>query len=224
MDTAFIFDALIGSEPINPAESRRPRIGLLSEFVDRADPSIATHVRGAVDRVTEAGATVEEVQLPVEIDLLLAVHRIIMQSEVAAIHAEQLSRHRDDYGPILATEVDVAQLIPAVFEVKARRLRRKIRREIDALLIGYDAWLLPTASILPPPRSAGSTGDPSFQAPWTMLGTPSISLPVGLDDSGLPIGIQLVGRRGEDRSLLSIAAWTESVLGRIDPPDIVAGK
>ncbi len=223
-DTAFIFRALTGSDPVNLLKSRRPRLGLLSEFVERADPSIAAHVRGAVDRVIDAGATVEEVQLPVEIDLLLSVHRTIMQSEVAAIHAEQLSRYRDAYGPILATEVDVAQLIPSVFEVKARRLRRMIRREIDALLIGYDAWLLPTASIPPPPRSAGSTGDPSFQAPWTMLGTPSISLSTGLSDSGLPIGIQLVGRRGEDSSLLSIAAWIDSVLGRIDPPDILTGK
>ena len=163
--------------------------------------------------LSAAGAEIEEVALPVEVELLHAVHRIIMETDVAAVHIEQLAAHREDYGPLLATEVDAAQLIPAVYVIKARRLRRKIRHKIDASLAAFDAWLLPTASILPPLFSEGWTGDPSFQAYWTLIGTPSITLPVGLSAVGLPIGLQLVGRRGEDDALLTLAAWVEGSSG-----------
>ncbi len=220
VDTDLIFRAVTGTQSAGTGPQRPPRLAVLTEFVERADPEIGAQVRHAADRLAAAGAEVEDLRLPIDLDLILAVHRVIMQAEVGAIHAEMVSTHRDDYGPIIATEVELAQLIPATFELKSRRLRRKIFHEIDALLATYDAWLLPTASILPPARSAGSTGDPSFQAPWTMLGTPSISLPGGISASGLPIGIQLVGRRGADGPLLSVASWSESVLGGIAAPDM----
>ncbi len=168
--------------------------------------------------LSAAGAEIEEIALPVEVELLQAVHRIIMEADVAAVHIDQIAEHRADYGPLLATEVDAAQLIPAIYVIKARRLRRKIRHAIDAALAPFDAWVLPTVSIMPPLISDGWTGDPSFQAFWTLMGTPSITLPVGLSDIGLPIGMQLVGRRGEDDALLTLAAWAEGVVGRIDPP------
>jgi aspartyl-tRNA(Asn)/glutamyl-tRNA(Gln) amidotransferase subunit A len=223
-DTALIFSAVTGEAPAVADQPNSLRLGLLADFLERADPEIASRTREAVDRLADNGATMEEIRLPLEIDLIQAVHRIVMQAEVAAIHTEQLARHRDDYGPILATEVEVAQLIPAAFDLKARRLRRKIAHQLDGLLTSFDAWILPTAAILPPARSAGSTGDPSFQAPWTMLGTPSISLPLGLSAVGLPIGLQLVGRRGRDHSLLSIASWAEDVLGIIEPPNLVRNE
>ncbi len=201
----------------------RPRIGVLTDFVERAEPEVGGHMHAAAERLIAAGADVREARLPVDLDLILSVHRVIMLAEVAAIHAEQLSRQRDSYGPILAREVDVAQLLPAAYVLKARRLRRKIYRELDSLISGVDVWLLPTAAILPPAHAAGSTGDPSFQAPWTMLGTPSISLPTGMSSNGLPVGLQLIGRRGEDEHLLTMGSWVESTLGLIGPPDLMTG-
>ncbi len=217
-DMRLVFDALTARGPAPRVERARPRIGLLRQFVDAAEPEIAAAVNRQVKWLSAAGAEIEEIALPVEVDLLHSVHRVIMETEVAAVHIDQLFKHRDDYGPLLATEVDAAQLIPAIYVIKARRLRRKIRQEIDASLSGFDAWLLPTVSIMPPLLSEGWTGDPSFQAYWTLVGTPSITLPVGLSEIGLPIGMQLVGRRGEDDALLALAAWAEGVVGRIDPP------
>ncbi len=222
-DAGLVFGALTGQLGTEQTTAG-PRIGLLTELVGRAEPEIAESVREAAGRLSAAGADVREVRLPVDLDVILSVHRVIMLAEVAAVHSEQLAEHRDDYGPILAREVDVAQLLPAAYVLKARRLRRRIRRELDTLMTGVDAWLLPTATILPPDRSAGSTGDPSFQAPWTMLGTPSISLPSGVSSAGLPIGLQLVGRRGEDERLLAVAGWVESTLGLIDPPALLTGN
>jgi Asp-tRNA(Asn)/Glu-tRNA(Gln) amidotransferase A subunit family amidase len=131
-----------------------------------------------------------------------------------------MSLMRDSYGPGIPADVDVGQLIPAVYDVKARRLRGSLGRAIDTLFDRYDALLLPTASNAAPPRALGSTGDRTFQAPWSLLGTPAISLPTGVDSDGLPIGSQLIGRRGDDAALLSLACWVESALGPIGPPPL----
>lgn len=222
-DVALVFQSLVGSPPNAVTGNDRPRIGILSDFLERAEPVISARARRAANQLGEAGASVEELRLPVDYDLIMSVHRVVMQPEVAAIHVEQLAKHRDDYGPVLANEVDVAELIPATFHLRAQRLRRKIRRELEQLLSRYDAWLLPTTADQPPLLSEDSTGDPSFQLPWTLLGTPSITLPAGLSELGLPIGLQLVGKRGQDSALLEVAAWVESVLGTIDPPALTGG-
>ena len=81
-DMRLVFDALTAPGPMpKPA---RPRIGLLRQFVDDADPEIATAVNRQVKWLSAAGAEIEEIALPVEVELLQAVHRVIMETEVAA--------------------------------------------------------------------------------------------------------------------------------------------
>jgi Asp-tRNA(Asn)/Glu-tRNA(Gln) amidotransferase A subunit family amidase len=138
--------------------------------------------------------------------------------EVAAVHRAQVAELRDAYGPAIPAEVDSGALIPAIYDQKARRLRGVLGRQVEALFDTYDALLLPTASNAAPPRALGSTGDRTFQAPWSLLGTPAISLPTGTDSHGLPLGTQLIGRRGSDAMLLRLATWAEKTLGLIAPP------
>ena len=82
----------------------------------------------------------------------------------------------------------------------------------DRNILGtYDVLICPTAiSGAPSPET---TGDPSFQAIWTMSGAPTINLPYGLDDAGLPIGAQIIGRKFSERKLLSVAHWMENIIG-----------
>ena len=85
------------------------------------------------------------------------------------------------------------------------------------LLEAHDALLSPTAPG-PAPAGLGWTGDASLCAPWSSAGVPSISLPTGLADSGLPLALQLVqGPSGLPR-LLGVAAWCERVLGFAERP------
>jgi Asp-tRNA(Asn)/Glu-tRNA(Gln) amidotransferase A subunit family amidase len=63
------------------------------------------------------------------------------------------------------------------------------------------------------PRGLGETGDPGFQAIWTILHTPALSLPTHRGPNGLPVGIQLVGQRHHDRHLLDCARWVWQQLG-----------
>ncbi len=74
----------------------------------------------------------------------------------------------------------------------------------------YDAILTPAA--LGPAPAIESTGSPIFCSTWSLLGTPAISLPLLASENGLPIGVQLVGRRGNDARLLRTARWLVKTL------------
>jgi Asp-tRNA(Asn)/Glu-tRNA(Gln) amidotransferase A subunit family amidase len=77
----------------------------------------------------------------------------------------------------------------------------------------YDAILTPAAPG-PAPRGLDSTGNPAFCSMWTYLGTPAVTLPLLHSESGLPIGVQLVGRRGNDARLLRTANWLVKAVGK----------
>ena len=105
----------------------------------------------------------------------------------------------------------VGQLVPAWVYLQAQRLRRRLAAQTEAAVGGLDAFVLPTASnVAPGPET---TGDASFQAPWSLLGWPSISLPSGLNAAGLPFAVQLVARRLDEVTLFRAARWVERTLG-----------
>ena len=65
-----------------------------------------------------------------------------------------------------------------------------------------------------------TTGNPIFNSSWTFTGQPAITFPMGLSDEGLPLGIQLIGRRFDDVGLFRAAAWCEAILPRLPPPNV----
>ncbi|HEX7104001.1 MAG TPA: amidase [Nitrolancea sp.] len=217
-DAGLVYGALLDDPSATSALSGAPRIAFIEEFGERSEPEVASHLHDVRSRLADAGAEMIDIRLPFELDLLLAVHHLIMQVEVAEVHRAQVAELRESYGPAIPAEVDAGALIPAIYDQQARRLRGALGRQVDALFDSYDALLLPTASNVAPPRALGSTGDRTFQAPWSLLGTPAITLPTGFDTTGLPIGTQLIGRRGADAALLRLAAWAETSLGLIAPP------
>jgi amidase len=86
----------------------------------------------------------------------------------------------------------------------------------------FHAWLTQTMTldallVAPatgePPRGLDYTGDASFCAPWTFLGVPAVTVPVGFGPSGLPLGAQLVGAAQNDAGLLALAEWVEARTG-----------
>jgi Asp-tRNA(Asn)/Glu-tRNA(Gln) amidotransferase A subunit family amidase len=217
-DAAMVYGALVGDPSATATQIAPPRIAFIDEFGERSEPEVAAHLNDVRAWLSDAGAEVVNIRLPFDLDLLLAVHHLIMQVEVAEVHRAQVVGLRDAYGPAIPAEVDSGALIPAIYDQKARRLRGALGRQVDALFDTYDALVLPTASNVAPPRALGSTGDRTFQAPWSLLGTPAITLPTGVGADGLPIGTQLIGRRGADAALLRLAAWAETSLGLIAPP------
>ena len=171
-----------------------------------------------MERLAVSGAVVEDASPSTDFDVLLAAHRTAMNVESAVTRGEDFAARPDDFSPNVRSSVEWGMLAPATAYVQAQRHRAAFRREVAALAAGYDALLTPSTPA-PAPRDLTTTGDASFQAPWTTAGLPAISIPSGLSASGLPFGVQLVAAPFAEARLLSAAAWCEGVLGvSLAPP------
>ncbi len=190
-----------------------PRLGYVPRlFPERLHAEMAAMLDRVALAFAKAGARVEAAALPDGSDLTLEAHHITMTVEGAAFHSRTYPEHLHEYPPRLRTLVETGCLIPATAYLDAQRVRAALRERTLPLFDRFDALLVPAAAG-PAPEGLGSTGDPSFNAPWTMFGLPAITLPGGRDAHGLPLGLQLVGRPQADEALLRVAAWCEQVLG-----------
>ena len=233
-DAAIMLDALAGRDDLDPASSAEPvpgyaeavaeaspapRLGVVrSFFFDYADDETVAHTGEVLERLAGAGARVGEASPPTDFDVLLAAHRTTMNVESAVTRGEDFAARPDDFSPNVRSSVEWGMLVPATAYVQAQRHRAAFRREVAALASGFDALLTPSTPE-PAPRDLTTTGDASFQAPWTTAGLPAISIPSGLSGSGLPFGIQLVAAPFAEARLLSAASWCENVLDvSLTPP------
>ena len=93
----------------------------------------------------------------------------------------------------------------------AQAARHAARADLDAVAGRYDALLAPTIGA-PAPRGLTATGDPSFCAPFSFAGLPTLALPTTVDGSGLPLSAQLIGRAWGECRVLAAAAWCERAI------------
>jgi len=121
--------------------------------------------------------------------------------------------------------LEMARYVLAEDYTRALAGREQMRREVDDALSGYDALLLPTVPIPAPPLGALTVDFNGTKEPvrnvmlrltqlFNITGHPAISLPCGKTPAGLPIGLQLVGTRGQTDQLLHVAAGVEDTLAR----------
>jgi len=96
--------------------------------------------------------------------------------------------------------------------VLAQRQRPGLAAALEQSLAGVDIALTP-GTPAPAPRDTSTTGDASFQSPWTCAGLPAVALPTGVNELGIPLGVQLIGHRWTDAALLRYALWCEKVVG-----------
>ena len=236
-DAAILLSALAGhdanddasaSDPVpdyrNALESGHqvPRIGLMGGiFHDRAEPQVRQHVEAVARKLVEAGATVDEVSGAFDFDALLAAHRVVMAVEAASLHERDFDARPDDYGPGVRSLIETGMLTPAVTYVQAQRVQRGFRRDMEGAIAPFDVILTPSTTSSAP-RDLSTTGDPVFQTPWTTCGFPALTLPSGLSDAGLPLGIQLASAPFAEERLLSAARWCERVLQVSLSPPVMA--
>ena len=196
-----------------------PRLGVLREFFrDYADAETQQHTEATVERLARAGASVREVSLPQSYATVLAAHRIIMKVEAAAFHADMFRTQREQYGPRLRETIEMGLVIPSVDYLRAQRLRRLFQQEVPQMFQDVDILVTPSAPT-PAPRDLHTTGDARFQSPWSHAGVPTLTLPSGLSQTGMPLGIQLVAPALEEERLLRAARWCEAALNiRLAPP------
>lgn len=197
--------------------TRPPRFGVAGRLLGTAGPEVADHLEAVAETLRQAGALVEDVDLPASYKGLYEAGMVVLQVEAAAVHASRFAAHRDDYRPKIRELIEAGMQVASAEYDRAQQHRRRFREEMADLLDRVDALLSPVADG-PAPEGSASTGDPAWCAPATFTGFPAIALPSGLASNGLPLAIQLMS--ATENGLLAVAALCEAQLGfSSTPPD-----
>jgi Asp-tRNA(Asn)/Glu-tRNA(Gln) amidotransferase A subunit family amidase len=134
-----------------------------------------------------------------------------------ALHAYEV-RCRDRLSPGMQSAFDTGKAVLAVDYLAALDTRAAYEAALEAIFADYDV-IMTAAAPGPAPRAEEGTGNPVFNGLWTFCGTPAVSLPLLASSDGLPIGVQLIARRGDDARLLRTARWLVARLGARPAPD-----
>jgi Asp-tRNA(Asn)/Glu-tRNA(Gln) amidotransferase A subunit family amidase len=155
------------------------------------------------------------VELPQEIFATPAHALQLMAVEAAITHGDLVDRTPELVSPAMRGLVDDGRKLPATAYATIKALQVPMAQRFQAWLT--QTWALDALLVAPatgePPRGLDYTGDAAFCAPWTFLGVPAVTVPVGFGPAGLPLGAQLVGAAHGDAGLLALAEWVEARTG-----------
>jgi aspartyl-tRNA(Asn)/glutamyl-tRNA(Gln) amidotransferase subunit A len=202
-------------------------IGVPREYFYEAAPGVEAPVIRAAERaletLAELGAEIRDVEIP-HIKYAQMANQVITLSEAFSFHETNLKTRRQDYGNMVRNRFMLGGLLSASDYNQALRMRRVIKDEMAEALGQADVLVTPTyASTAPRIEGyAGSTTltQPSFTGPFNVSGLPAVSVPCGLSDDGLPMGLQVVGRPFDESMVLRVAYGYEQTARFIDrrPP------
>jgi Asp-tRNA(Asn)/Glu-tRNA(Gln) amidotransferase A subunit family amidase len=176
---------------------------------DEAAPEGRAVLEAAASRLAAAGATIVDTALPPECADADAVHETLAGFEAPRNHMPELWRHEALLSPLLReTKLALGRKLGLDRFRGACRAAEKARAAARAWALGFDAILtLPAPGQAP--RGLADTGSAVFNAVWTLLYMPCLTLPAGRGPDRLPVGVQLVGRRHGDARLLEVGLWVE---------------
>ena len=232
-DCALVLQVIAGHDPHDALTTRRPtpdyraaltgdvrglRVGVISELTTgpETDPEMRDGVLAATRVLADLGARVEDVSLPL-IPRAGAAFMAICDSEGAARHLQTLRTRASDYDEGTRRRLLAAALLPAGLVQKAQQARALIRAQIVDALSRHDVLVAPT-SPRPAPTIANYTAPitstaqavthfftrRSFPTPASLAGTPALAVPCGFGKAGLPLSLQIIGRRFEDATVLRV--------------------
>jgi Asp-tRNA(Asn)/Glu-tRNA(Gln) amidotransferase A subunit family amidase len=194
-------------EPVGELK-KPPVVGLCkTPMWDQAQPETREAVEAAAAAMQAAGAMVRDFELPEEFEWLGELRGMINGWERADVMADEWARNRDALSDQMQATIQGGLDTPYRDYVDAMHLMETCRVRTTQSFEGCDVLLTPAVDG-EAPVGLTETGSPRFQALWTMLHTPSITLSTHKGPNGLPVGIQLVAPYRADRSLMGIARWT----------------
>ncbi|GAA2687229.1 MULTISPECIES: amidase [Actinosynnema] len=223
-DAALVLAALTGHPPVTgsgPADLAGLRVGVPGNYYfDRVTPDVEVAVRSAIADLESRGARLVEVAIPMA-DLVHAVHWGLMVPEATAYHERTLRETPDRYGEDVRVLLEAGELVGAGDYLRARRATTLVRRAWAGLWAEVDVLAAPTTPATAVPVGRGEVVWPDggvetvadayvrLCAPANITGGPAVTVPVGADADGLPIGLQLLAAPGADHRLLRVAATCE---------------
>jgi aspartyl-tRNA(Asn)/glutamyl-tRNA(Gln) amidotransferase subunit A len=231
-DCALLLELMAGADPEDPMASALPvpnyvaatkgsikglEIGVPSAFyVDDLDSEVARVMDETIAVLKKEGAEIVQVELPDQRQLTAAC-QLVLAAEAAASHKRWMIERPQDYGPQVLMRLQNGLAVPAVSYLEAMRWRGPALAAYLAAVAGTDAVLAPVAPVPAPTIAESDVGNSPdaeaviqrltrFTRPVNYLGLPSLSIPSGFARSGLPVGMQLIGRSFDEAMLLRIGA------------------
>jgi Asp-tRNA(Asn)/Glu-tRNA(Gln) amidotransferase A subunit family amidase len=219
-DVALLAEVLAGHDPQDPLTRLRATPPLVRMAASDAPmpPTLAWVATPFWDRVApDAQAAFGELvdllsgriapfDLPASAADAVDWHRTVMEADLAGSFEIEYERGRDQLSASLRGQIERGRRVTAVAYRQALARIPLLLDSFDSIFDHYDAIVTP-ATLGTAPAGLDNTGDPLMCTLWTFLGLPCISLPLLHGENGLPIGVQVVGRRGDDARLLRTARW-----------------
>ena len=231
-DCALLTGLMAGADPEDPTASDLPvpdymaaaklpikglKIGVPSAFyVDDLDVEVARVLDETLATLKKEGAEIVKVELPDQRQLTAAC-QLVLATEAAALHKRWMIERPQDYGAQVLMRLQNALAIPAVSYLEAMRWRGPALAAHLAAVEGTDAVIAPA---VPMPAATIAESDVGnsleaeaviqritrFTRPINYLGLPSLAIPSGFTRSGLPVGMQIIGRSFDEAMLIRIGA------------------
>ncbi|MDI1456610.1 amidase [Streptomyces sp. ATE26] len=238
-DVALVLSATAGHDPRDTASVSGPmldrfpggdlrglKVGVpRNHYFDRVTPEVEESVRRAIERLAELGAELVDVEIPMA-RYIQAVQWGLMVPEATAYHERSLRATPDLYAADVRILLEAGELTSAGDYLRAQRARTMMRDAWARMFDGIDVLAAPTV-----PMTAAEAGQEVVEwadgtteavsdsyvrlcAPANITGVPALTLPVGHDRAGLPIGMQLMARPFHDATVLRVGRiYEESVAG-----------
>ncbi len=224
-DAALMYSVMAGQ----PARTTRRaplaglRVGVPNNyFFDPLADDVARAVHAALARMRDDGATLVPIDLR-GVEHSAALQFVTLCSEATELHWQRLVERPGTLGADVRVRLEIGQFFPATWYVRAQRGRAALAAMFAVAMRELDVLVTPTLRIEPPRSGAGSariggrdiplhTAVTALTMPFNLTGMPALTLPCGIGDNGLPIGVQIAGRRGDDWRVLNVAARLEDLL------------
>jgi Asp-tRNA(Asn)/Glu-tRNA(Gln) amidotransferase A subunit family amidase len=232
-DVALTYAVIAGPDSKDPRSERQPAVrlgnwktaelkgmtlGIYADWFNHAAPSIVSACEAMLNNLNECGAGIKEIEIP-ELDETRIAHAVTILCEMSA-NMDKYRHHRDRFGPPAWISLEFARAITANDYIHAQQMRTRAIKTFQEVFEKVDAVITPTTAITAPaiPSDYLSAGWSDlgtvtelmrFIFPPNLTGLPAISFPVGFDETGLPIGMQAIGRPWDEHALLQIAYAAE---------------
>jgi len=231
LDCAIVAQVIAGHDTRDVTSSRKPvpdypaavgmgvrglRVACAPAFNGRAASEICDALEAALKVIVQVGARRKDILLP-DIDALFSLSDTVSKVEAAAVHAHWMETRPTDYSVHTLSRTEVGLHIPAVRYLEALAIRGRVASQfVQEVFEGVDALIMPVLPMPTPTLEQTDIGAPSeiftmvkqltqMTRPLSFLGLPVLTMPVGFDHNGLPIGVQLVGRPFSEATLFRIA-------------------
>ena len=187
-----------------------------ADALGELDPEVARLYLTALERLRDAGVAVEMVEPPQALEQSFTPNGMLMAGEGWRLWRARIEAHREVMDPWIVRRFEAGRDISDERLAEAHLQRAKDQAEFHAWLARYDGLLSPTCPIPAPPiDSVDEAVSPlsRLTRAANYLDLPGISVPCGLTEEGLPVGLQIVGRPRDEESVVALGAAFERVSG-----------